>query len=175
MYGRRASLLSLNLRDWPQYVHANVRHWKNTPLLLQQSVERSFSDYHRIANNLREELGVAKKDFTNSTFKGFINVSLSQDQKNDFQAWDVEDSDVWLGLATYGERGYRFSLTYNAGNSNWVATYTAQDGTGKNEGYCVSGFASSPYDAARVLLFKVSCVLPDVWKEYKPLPSDTIG
>lgn len=115
------------------------------------------------------------KDFGKTEFKGFINVNLTQPEKNAYAEWDIQDSDVWDGLATYGEKGYRFSLNWNKGNSHWIASYTGGEDAGKNQGYAVSGFAPDPYNAARVLLFKVSCVLPDVWKEYKPSPTDSIG
>lgn len=175
MYGYRAKIASNYLRNWSKHVHNNVRHWEREPERCVQSVTRSFEDYHKTANLLREEIGVAKKDFSNSTFKGFINVPLSPEQKEAFGDWDIQDADVWDGLATYGEKGYKFSLSHNKSNESWIATFTAGEDTGKNSGYCVSGFASDPYNAARVLLFKVSAILPDVWKDFKPLPSDTIG
>jgi len=175
LYGKEAESLEFWLKGFGCAVFSNVRHWKNTPLTLQASVNRSFDEYHNRANKLRGELGVAKKTFENSTWKGFVNVSLTAEQKEAYNVWDIQDSDVWDGLATYGEKGYKFSLTYNATNANWVAAYTGTEDAGKNAGYAVTGFASDPYNAARVLLFKVSAILPDVWKDYKPLPQDAIG
>jgi hypothetical protein len=175
LYGKSAVELDNWLRGFGFTVSSNVRYWKNTRPTLAASICRSFAEYHYRADKLREELGVAKKIFENSSWKGFVNVSLTAEQKEAYASWDLEDADVWLGLATYGEKGYKFSLTWSDNNSNWVATYTGTESAAKNAGYAVSGFAGSPYDAARVLLFKVSAILPDTWKEFKPLPHDSIG
>jgi len=167
--------LKKDILSWKGTIGRNIEAFSYNRGLVQASVNRSFEYYHRLCNDLRGELGVAKKAFENSTWKGFINVNLTAEQKEAYATWDIADADVWDGLATYGEQGYKFSLTYNKSNSSWVAAYTGQDGSGKNEGYAVTGFAKDPYNAARVLLFKVSSLLPDVWKDYKPLPSDEIG
>jgi len=175
MYGYRATIAANYIRNWAKHTADCVVAFAADPIRVEQSIARRFADYHDGCNYLRGEIGVAKKDFTNGTWKGFVNVPLSAEQKEQYASWDIEDNDVWDGLAAYGEKGYKFSLTYNAGNANWMATYTAQADSGKNEGYAVTGFANDPYSAARVLLFKVSCVLPDVWKDFKPLPQDSIG
>jgi hypothetical protein len=175
LYGENARTAELALRQWKHHVVACVEAFSKNPTQVEQSIARHFSNYHYFANNLRKALNVAKKDFTSNTWKGFISCSLTQEQKEAFGAWDIQDADVWSGLASYGESGYKFSLTYNRGNESWVATYTGQEESGKNAGWAVTGFAHDPYNAARVLLFKVSVVLPDVWKEYKPTALDEIG
>jgi len=175
MYGYRADVASNFLRNWGRHVHSNVVFWENMPSVLECSVRRSFERYHETANVLRECVGVAKKTFDNADWKGFVNVNLSPEQKEAYAAWDIADADVWDGLATYGEKGYKFTLTFNKGNSNWVATYVGTAEAGKNSGWAVTGFAKDPYNAARVLLFKVSSVLPDVWKDYKGTELDDIG
>lgn len=175
LFGVDALLIDGAIRQHAVHVHSCVKYFSRDPKTVEQSVARHWDTFHRLMNDLRKALNVAKKTFDNGTWKGFINLSLSAEQKEQYASWDIEDSDVWLGLATYGEKGYKFSLTYNVANSNWVATYTGQEQAGKNSGYAVTGFASDPYNAARVLLFKVSCILPDVWKDFAPLPLDTIG
>lgn len=175
MYGYRADIAANFLRMWGKHVHDNVQFWRNQPYTLEASVARSFSQYRETADKLREEIGVAKKAFENSDWKGFVNVNLSPEAKEAYAAWDIEDSDVWDGLASYGEKGYKFTLTWNKQNSNWVATYVGTADAGKNAGWAVTGFAKDPYNAARVLLFKVSSVLPEVWKDYKGTELDEIG
>jgi len=175
MYGYRADIAANYLRSWSKHTHQCYLAFRENAPMLQQSLYRRFEEYHSTADKLREAINVAKANFENSTWKGFINVSLNEETKKAYEAWDIQDSDVWDGLASYGEKGYKFSLTHNKENSSWVATYTGTEGAGKNAGYAVSGYAGDPYNAARVLLFKVSAILPDAWKEYKPLPSDMIG
>lgn len=175
MYGYRADLAANHIRSFGRAVSSNVRHWSKQPQMIEASVRRSFDEYRSSANILRECVGVAKKTFENSDWKGFVNVNLSPEQKESYAAWDIQDSDVWDGLASYGEKGYKFTLTHNKQNDNWVATYVGTADAGKNAGWAVTGFAKDPYNAARVLLFKVSSVLPDVWKDYKGTELDEIG
>ena len=115
------------------------------------------------------------KKFTDSSWKGFITCNLTNDMKEAFSAWDIQDADVWDGLATYGEKGYKFTLNHNKANENWVATFVGGEDSGKNAGWAVTAFARDPYNAARALLFKVSSVLPDTWKDYKATAADEIG
>ena len=175
MYGFHADMALANLRFFGRAVSSNIAYWSGKTFMVEASVARSFADYHVQANILRECVGVAKKTFENSDWKGFVNCNLSPEAKEAYAAWDIADSDVWDGLASYGEKGYKFTLTWNKQNSNWVATYVGTTEAGKNAGWAVTGFAKDPYNAARVLLFKVSSVLPEVWKDYKGTELDEIG
>lgn len=175
MYGDRADKARLNMRLWSRHVVDCLKAFEKNPTQIEQSIARHFSNYHYFANELRKGINVAKKDFNSTTWKGFINCTLTQEQKEAFGAWDIQDTDVWDGLASYGEKGYKFSLSYNRANESWLATYVGQEDCGKNAGWAVTGFAHDPYNAARVLLFKVSSILPDNWKDYKPNAIDEIG
>lgn len=118
---------------------------------------------------------MANKKFENSSFKGFVNVSLSQQDKEAYVSWDVQDTDVWDGIAQYAEGGYKFSVSRNKQNDHFTASVTGTEDAGKNAGYSVTAFAPTPYEAVRVVLFKVSVVLPPVWADYKPSGADAIG
>lgn len=171
----RTQLAASYLTNWGKHVHECVMDWANKPLLCEASVSRHFSRRHEEINYLEEKNGMAKTNFKDSSWKGFVDVPLSQEAKDQYAAWDVADSDVWDGLATYGEKGYKFSLVWSKNNSTWIATYTGQEGTGANEGWAVSARARHPYDAARVLLFKVAVLLPDKWKDFKADAADDIA
>ncbi len=175
LYGTHAIELDAELKLFGTVLHTNVQEFYRGVKMLEQGVERSFEAYHTKANKLREALGMAKKDFKQTDWRGFIDVRMSDDLIDQYEAWDIHDSDVWDGLATYGERGYKFSLSYNAQSDNWVASYTGTTVVGANAGFTLSAFAGAPYEAARVLLFKVSCVLPDDWAEYRPPTLKRIG
>jgi len=175
MFGRAADDALALQRGWSRHLMSCLEAFASNPAMLERSVQRHFDNYRSYSNIIREACSVAKKGFNNDTWKGFIQCSLTAAQKEQYASWDIEDADVWDGLAVWGEAGYRFSLTWNKGNSNWVATYTGQEGSGKNEGWAVTAFGKTPYAAARVLLFKVQNVLPDIWSNYKPSEQDEIG
>jgi hypothetical protein len=165
----------LKFNQWSINSFSKLEAFKKDKLLVQQSIEHSFARYHEYANNLREALGMAKKDFQSNTWKAFVNVTLTPEHKEALDAWDVADGGVFEGLAVYGERGYKLSVTYSKQSDSWNASYTGMEGCGKNAGYTVSAFAPSPYEAMRVLLFKVATILPDEWTDYKNTGGALIG
>ena len=114
----------------------------------------------------------SKKEFV---WKGFVNAKLTEDHRQAFEAWDLQDNDVWDGIATYCEAGYKFNVTYNSGNSSFNCTVTGQPEAGANSGWAVSSFAKTPYDAARVTLYKLHAVLPAVWEDYATEHEETYG
>lgn len=175
MFGKKATNYVLWLGFWGLQTHLTVLAFEDDPVRQEQCIRRKLEERHEIANKLREEIGVAKKDFSDNGWKGFVNVSLTNEQKEQLGAWDIQDGDVWDGVATYCEAGYKVTLSYNSANKNFTATVIGGEGSGKNAGRAVSAFAPTPYQAMRTVLFKVSVLLPDVWTEYKAAVGDDIG
>lgn len=175
IYGRGVMPVIRELNQWGERAYKKAQSCSHDREMTRQSIERSFEQYHTLANKLRELINVPKRELTNTGWKGFVNVTLTNDHKEALGLWDCVDGGVFEGLAVYGEAGYKLSVTYNKQTTGWTASYTGQDGCGANEGYTVSAFAPTPYDAMRVLLFKVSVILPDKWKDYKNVGQDDIG
>ncbi len=149
--------------------------WGKNNQLCMASMNRSFKEYYDMAGKAKSKLASGKRDLPEFSWKGFVDVKLSDQDKANYAAWDVADSDVWDGIATYCEAGVKIALTYNAQNSSFTCSGTGQPASGQNNGYCVNAYAKSPYEAARVWLYKVSVLLPDVWSEYDAGESDSIG
>lgn len=140
-----------------------------------QSFNRGMEEIMAASKNLKKKLNVSNGKEKDFEWKGFVNVNLTQEQKEAFAAWDIQDADVWDGLATYAQTGYKVQLSFNRQNDKFNCTFTGQSSCGDNSGYAVSAFANSPYQACRVGLFKVSSVLPEVWSEYDSGEADEIG
>jgi len=170
-----ARVSSQRINQWSRNAWGRYKFFEGSRTLAAASIERSFQQYHELSNKLREALGMAKKDFQSNTWKAFVNVTLTPEHKEALDAWDVADGGVFEGLAVYGERGYKLSVTYSKQSDSWNASYTGMEGCGKNAGYTVSAFAPSPYEAMRVLLFKVATILPDEWTDYKNTGGALIG
>jgi hypothetical protein len=153
----------------------NVEYFSRRADTAIQSFNRGMEDVMAASKNLKSKLGKGKSTEKEFEWKGFINVSLSADQKEQYSAWDIQDQDVWDGLASYAQSGYKINLSFNRQNDKFNVTFTGQPECGENSGYAVSAFAKTPYSAARVALFKVSSVLPEVWTEYDSGDADDIG
>lgn len=128
-----------------------------------------------MAGKLKKQVAASAQNLPEFSWKGFVDVKLTEEHKAAYGAWDIQDSDVWDGIATYCEAGVKIALTYNSKNSSFTCSGTGQPASGANNGYCVNAYAKSPYEAARVWLFKVSAVLPDIWNTYTAPDTDSIG
>lgn len=153
----------------------NVVYFSKRPDTAVMSFNRGLEDILAATKNLKAKLKVKQAKDEEFEWKGFINVNLTNEQKAQFAAWDIEDGDVWEGLATYAQYGYKINLSFNRQNDKFNITFTGQPVCGVNSGFAVSAFASSPYNAARVGLFKISVVLPEDWSQYDPGDADDIG
>lgn len=140
-----------------------------------QSINRFLEEIFEMAAKAKKAIASGKSATPEFSWKGFIDVKLSDADKGNYAAWDIADSDVWDGIATYCESGVKIALSYNAQNASFNCAGTGQPASGANNGYCVVAHAKTPYEAARVWLFKVSTMLPDVWNEYDAGDSDSIG
>jgi hypothetical protein len=147
----------------------------NSPQLHMASINRDLEEYYDMAKQARKAIASNTKSLPEFSWKGFIDVKLTEDQKQSYAAWDLADADVWDGVATYCEAGIKIALTYNSKNASFTCSGTGQPASGSNNGWCVNAYAKTPYEAARVWLFKVSAILPDDWSTYEAPSSDDIG
>lgn len=141
--------------------------WRGGALMECQSGMMFFNQYASLANVLREAMGVAKKQREFGDWKGFVDCVLDDTAKAQFSSWDLHDGDVWLAMASYLENGAKISISHNRSNGTFVAAVTGTSENKHNAGWTVSAFAPTVYDAVRLLLYKISVVLPDKWHDYE--------
>jgi len=150
--------------------------WRSSPsVLVEQSFQRWANEAACKLERYNRMAGKKKKPQYGGEWKGFVDVKLTPQEKEQFLAWDVQDGDVWTGLASMGEAAYKLSATYNKGNDNWTASYTCNDAGSANAGYTVNAHAKDIYTACRLLLFKTGVVLPPDWTDYEVPESENFG
>jgi len=102
--------------------------------------------------------------FKKIVWQGFINCRLSDEQKEDFEAWweaGIPDlSGKWLGLV---KDGYKTTLSWDIPKNTYTATITDNDAQSELAGWALSAFGDSPEKAIAVLLYKHNVVLVDGW------------
>jgi len=126
--------------------------------------------------HLRGLIGMAKAKATPSkVWNGFVNCELSAEDKTYFRVWDVEVDDAFDLLLGRVVGNYRLSISYNKKNDNFIASLTANEGTGANEGYTLSAFGKDMPTAIRVLAFKDSHILSGNWSAAVVAAKDDIG
>lgn len=139
------------------------------------SFSASIREIEDMAAKVKKGIASAPKNKREYVFNGFVNVNLTAEQKEAYRAWDIVDDDVWDGIAQYAVADHKFSLSYNKQNESYNATATATADHPYNAGWAVSAYGSDPYNALRVLLYKLSAVLPDNWAEYQAENRDDFG
>lgn len=175
LYGNEVYSLAKTMRAVRWHWGENVVYFSNNRERAIQSFNRSTQEISDVAAKLKKALASGKVSRKEFEWKGFINVNLTADQKEAYRAWDIADDDVWDGIASYATAGIKIQLSFNKQNDKFNCTGTGQPESGDNSGYAVSAFGNSPYNAARVWLFKLSCVLPDVWTDFVGAADDDIG
>jgi len=118
---------------------------------------------------------MAQKNGRVTEWKGFYDCKLTDAEKEQFALWDVADSDVWLGLGSYCEQGYKVTCSHNHTNGTFTAAATGTSDNKHNAGYTLSAFAPTMYDAVRLLLFKIDVVLPPKWHERPAMDENKWG
>lgn len=98
-----------------------------------------------------------------NVFKGFINRTLTADEKLAFKVWECDDHDLWIVLQTDIQSGYKLSVTYNSANDTFNATYMCNDEKSPNHGWCLTAFAPEWYLAIKTLVFKHNEILGCDW------------
>ena len=175
MYGRRVDDWRLHMAQATFGLKFNIGYFSTNRERVIQSFNQYTQEIFDMASKIKATIASGKAKQQEFEWKGFVNVSLTSEQKEAYKAWDVADDDVWDGIAQYCSSGIKINLSYNKQNDKFNCTGTGQPASGANNGYAVSSFANTPYEAARVWLFKISSVLPDTWSEYKDADMDDIG
>lgn len=152
-----------------------LRAFGDNPQRVVQSMQRWIEKNHKLSNDFREKYHMVKKTETFGNFKGFIDCKLDGTHHEAYEAWDIHDSDIFDILSTVTEGGYKVSFSYQAQQHNFLAAVTGTDAAGKNAGWCVSAYAPDMYNAIRLVLFKATVILPEVWSDYKPSGRNAMG
>lgn len=131
----------------------------NTPKKANgRAIYYSYGAWERLIRyqwRLEGDLGnMAKKQENPPAWVGFANVRLSDSDKENFAAWDMEMDDCWEMLIARCVEGYKFTVTYNEQNKSYVCSLTCNVKRDPNAGYTLTGYAPDVATAMRVLVFK---------------------
>lgn len=132
----------------------------------------------RIADDqevLRIMAGRKKEPGNLAGWEGFAKVELSDSDKEAFGEWELIDEDVFVLMADLLNTGYKLTLSYSDQNNSYNAALTCKDIASPNKGYTLSGYATSWYQALRVVLYKHVVVTGGNWSNAKQRPMGEIG
>lgn len=154
---RFAYLLEAELRFKP-------KHRKIASFIMLAS--DSYKGYRMAKNGNKSKSTTAGK----SDLK-WINVRLSDEDRASFEQWDPSPDELLTGVIQMAESGINFSLRASkTSNGTWDCFCIGDEDSIDYGGRGFSSFASTPYDACKVALFKHFHVLREQWPA-----SDQVG
>ena len=122
---------------------------------------------------LRMAIDKAKgKKTEKAEFKGFFNLELNQEMKDECRKWISLDENIGIELENALASGYKFTMTQDVRSGGYQATMQCNDPKDVNAGLCMSAFGKHWYQALGVLLFKHVIILGKKWEESKPVVAD---
>lgn len=105
----------------------------------------------------------------NAEFRGYINLSLSAEEKANWLEWSATP-DVWSCLDAQVALGVNISLKREKGGELFVGSATQRDASSQNAGLVVTARGSSPGVAlTRVLYCLVVLSRSDRWEDTQPV------
>lgn len=138
-------------------------------------MNRHFETVWEASQLFRRKYGLPMKKQLESWMTEWIKVTMTEQAKELFAAWDIHDADIFTGLDALAAQGYKITLTFQQDSKTYQASVICTDKESPNKGMGVSAFAPDGYTAYRVALFKVDQILPARWSDYITELGDVIG
>jgi len=92
----------------------------------------------------------------------FINMPLNEAQQKDFKSRREEmHGCVPEFLLTFGQAGYKFSITFDENNSCFIASVTCKRALDPNFGYCLTSRSDDAIEALALCAYKTYFCCPE--------------
>lgn len=103
----------------------------------------------------RRKNGTGGKEAYDAAFVGYINLSLSDEEKSSFDAW-AESASFWEALEVFPADGVHLSLKVDTRSGGYLASGTQRRSTSPNAGLVVTARAREAAKALGRLLFSLT-------------------
>lgn len=99
---------------------------------------------------------------------GFINIRLSDEEKETAQLWIREhEREAFAMFADNLGEGFKFSLSYDAENQSYIASYTGAGWVGSELRCSMSARAGTWFEALALLVWKHNIHASGNWGQYR--------
>lgn len=100
---------------------------------------------------------------------GYINVRVDASERADFDGWQVaEQANISRMLEDAAIEGLKLSVSYDAANSAYVASFTGAGCLADDARYVLSARSGDFWEAVALLLYKHHVLLRGDWGAYMP-------
>lgn len=108
-------------------------------------------------------------DKDNADFRGYINLNLSDEQKQHFDVWR-ESAAPFDTLDAFVADGVNLALRREKGGESFLASATQRRVDSVNAGLCVTARGRDPWTALSRLLFVLTTLgIRDSWESKQPI------
>jgi len=94
----------------------------------------------------------------------FVNVDLNAEQRAEFKALVLTDAEILAGLYELVGAGIRVGVTFSGEQQSFIVSLTGREGSGPNEGLCMTSFAGELPKALALAWYKHRFVCEGVWR-----------
>lgn len=100
---------------------------------------------------------------------GFINLRLTELQKNDFKIWFTDNNDtVSDRVESLLIDGFKLSIAFNADNDTFSASVIGCLLVSSQKRYAVSAYAPNWWQAIALVIYKHFVIAEQKWDDFKP-------
>jgi hypothetical protein len=104
-----------------------------------------------------------------ASFRGYVNVSLTDDQKSGYEAWGASAA-LWDAFDKQVGRGVHVSVKWEEKRDCFLASGTQRSATSPNAGLVVTARAADPATALGRLLYTLTFLdTAERWEDLQPM------
>lgn len=107
----------------------------------------------------------AGKGAASGTMPRFVDVKLTQEQREEFASYRLYKDDSVSALQSLSDDGYRVGVSWSGEQSAYTVSLTCRDADSPNNGLCMTSFAKTLETAIRLAVFKHVVVTEGRWVE----------
>ena len=100
---------------------------------------------------------------------GYVNLKVNENERSDFDGWQIEEAaNISPYLEDQAIEGLKLSVSYDAENSTYIATFTGAGCINDPARYCLTARSDTLAEATNLLLYKHVVLLDGDWSSYMP-------
>ena len=102
----------------------------------------------------------------NDNFKGYIQHTLTKEEKDNYDLWLIVDDDIWNDLQVLVDNGYKVGIGYDGYNQTFQCSLTCNNSKDDNFGWVLVARAPDVYNCVRLVLYKHLVLLMGDWSTF---------
>jgi hypothetical protein len=125
--------------------------------------------------NMARGRGKAGESRAGGAMPAFVDVKLSEADRENFLASLGDDLDAVKALQSFADDGYRVGVAWSGEHQTYTVSVTCRDEESENNGLCMTSFAGDLSRGILLAWFKHDVVCKRRWKSFVPPREESFG